>query len=178
MTRADSNKTPPGPRKSLGRRVGENVRAAGELGREAVTRPGGLPDKAHGWFRSWFRKVWEVRGGGLYAVGFAVAFLFFEIREAVVEDIPQLVAMNNILSSELVGFGIQFVVDTLLNFVRALLWPMHIAVLWPPAGALALAGAFILFPRYLKEPIERWLFPDGGSGSRSGAEIGDGDPDS
>jgi hypothetical protein len=130
------------------------------VGREAVTRPGGLPDKAHGWFRSWFRKVWELRGGGLYAVGFALAFLFFEVREAVLEDIPQFIAMNNILSSELIGFGIQFIVDTMMNFVRALLWPMSVVMLWPPAGAIALAAAFILFPRYLKEPIERWLFQD------------------
>ncbi len=130
-----------------------------------MARPGGLPDKAHGWFRSWFRKVWEVRGGGLYAVGFAVAFLFFEIREAVVEDIPQFVAMNNILSSELIAFGIEFLVDTLVNFVRALLWPMYVVMLWPPAGAIALAAAFILFPRYLKEPIEHWLFKDAGADS-------------
>ncbi len=160
MTRVDSKKTPPGPRKSLGRRVGENLRTAGEVGREAVKHPGGLPDKAHGWFRSWFRKVWEVRGGGLYAVGFAVAFLIFEIREAVVEDIPQFVAMNSILSSELIGFGIQFLVDTMVNFVRALLWPMYVVMLWPPAGAIGLAVAFVLFPRYLKRPIERWLFQD------------------
>ena len=160
MTRADSKKTPAKPRKSLGRRVGENVRAAGALGYDAVTRPGGLPGKAHGWFRSWFRKVWEVRGGGLYAVGFAVAFLFFEIREAVAEDIPQLFAMNHVLSSELIGFAIQFIIDTLINFVRALLWPMYVVMLWPPAGAVALAAAFMLFPRFLKKPIERWLFPD------------------
>ena len=125
-----------------------------------MARPGGLPDKAHGWFRSWFRKVWEVRGGGLYAVGFAAAFLFFEIREAVVEDIPQFVAMNNILSSELIAFGIEFLVDTLVNFVRALLWPMYVVMLWPPAGAIALGAAFILFPRYLKKPIQSWLFQD------------------
>jgi hypothetical protein len=160
LTRAKQKTPPPGPRKSVGRRVGENLRAAGELGREAVARPGGLPDKAHGWFRSWFRKVWEVRGGGLYAVGFAAAFLFFEIREAVVEDIPQFVAMNNILSSELIAFGIEFLVDTLVNFVRALLWPMYVVMLWPPAGAIALGAAFILFPRYLKKPIESWLFQD------------------
>ena len=160
MTRVDPKKAPPGPRKSLGRRVGENLRTAGEAGREAVRSPGGLPDKAHGWFRSWFRKVWELRGGGLYAVGFAVAFLFFEIREAVVEDIPQFIAMNSILSSELIGFGIQFVVDTMVNFVRALLWPMYIVMLWPPAGAIGLTVAFVLFPRYLKQPIERWLFQD------------------
>ena len=130
-----------------------------------MARPGGLPDKAHGWFRSWFRKVWEVRGGGLYAVGFAAAFLFFEIREVVVEDIPQFVAMNNILSSELIAFGIEFLVDTLVNFVRALLWPMYVVMLWPPTGAIALVAAFILFPRYLKEPIEKWLFKDAGPNS-------------
>ena len=160
MTRADSKQTPPEPRKPLGRRVGENLRAAGEFGRDAVTRPGGLPDKAHGWFRAWFRKVWDVRGGGLYAVGFAAAFLFFEIREAIVEDIPQCMAMNNILSSELIGFGIQFLVDTMINFVRALLWPVYFVQLWPPVGVIALIAAFVLFPRYLKQPIERWLFQD------------------
>jgi hypothetical protein len=165
LTRAKQKTPPPGPRKSVGRRVGENLRAAGELGREAVARPGGLPDKAHGWFRSWFRKVWEVRGGGLYAVGFAAAFLFFEIREVVVEDIPQFVAMNNILSSELIAFGIEFLVDTLVNFVRALLWPMYVVMLWPPAGAIVLGAAFILFPRYLKKPIESWLFQDAGPNS-------------
>ena len=89
-----------------------------------------------------------------------MAFLFFEIREAVVEDIPQFVAMNSILSSELIGFGIQFLVDTMVNFVRALLWPMYVVMLWPPAGAIGLAVAFVLFPRYLKKPIERWLFQD------------------
>jgi hypothetical protein len=160
LTRADTKKSPPGPRKPLGRCVGENLRAVGEFGRAAVTRPGGLPDKAHGWFRSWFRKVWDVRGGGLYAVGFAVAFLFFEVREAIVEDIPEFIAMNNVLSSELVGFGIQFLVDSMLNFVRALLWPVYVAQLWPPAGLIALVAAFVLFPRFLKQPIERWLFQD------------------
>jgi len=160
LTRADTKKSPPGPRKPLGRRVGENLRVAGEFGREAVTRPGGLPHKAHGWFRSWFRKVWDVRGGGLYAVGFAVAFLVFEVREAIVEDIPEFIAMNNLLSSELVGFGIQFLVDSMLNFVRALLWPVYVAQLWPPAGLIVLVAAFVLFPRFLKQPIERWLFRD------------------
>ena len=125
-----------------------------------MARPSGLPDKAHGWFRAWFRKVWGVRGGGLYAVGFAAAFLYFEIREAIVEDIPQFVAMDNVLSSELIGFGIQFVVDSMINFVRALLWPMYVVQLWPPIGLIALVAAFVLFPRYLKKPIEHWLFAD------------------
>ncbi len=138
--------------------MGENIRAAGEFGRDAVNQPERLPGKAHGWLRGWFRKVWDVRGGGLYAVGFATAFLFFEIREIFFDDIPQFVAMNSVFSSELIGFGIQFFADTMVNFVKALMWPVYIAALWPPAGAIALGLAFILFPRYLKQPIEHWLF--------------------
>jgi len=140
--------------------VGENIRAAGEFGREAVARPDQLPDKAHGWLRGWFRKVWDVRGGGLYAVGFAAAFLFFEIREIFFEDIPQFIAMSSVFSSELIGFGIEFVVDTMINFVKALMWPVYVVTLWPPAGAIALGLAYFLFPRYLKAPIEHWLFHD------------------
>ncbi|MGI9225158.1 MAG: hypothetical protein ACR2QX_11820 [Woeseiaceae bacterium] len=140
--------------------MGENIRAAGELGREAVVRPEELPGRAHGALRGWFRKAWDVRGGGLYAVGFAAAFLFFEIREIFFDDIPQFIAMNSVFSSELIGFGIQFIVDTFVNFVRALLWPIYIVTLWPPVGAIALGLAFILFPRFLKQPIENWLFQD------------------
>jgi len=160
LTRAERKRASRKERKSLGRRVGENLRAAGELGRDALQRPGALPDRAHGWFRNWFRKVWDVRGGGLYAVGFAVAFLYFEIHELFADDIPRFIALNSVFSSEIVGFGIQFFVDSMLNFVRALAWPAYIALAWPPVGAIALGVAFILFPRTLKKPIERWLFED------------------
>ena len=148
------------PKKPFGRRLGEGLRASGEFSRDAIQRPGSVPDKAHGAFRSWFRNVWDAHGGGLYAVGFAVAFLFFEIREIVTEDIPQFVAMNSIFSSELIEFGIQFIVDTMANVVRALVWPAYVVGLWPPAGAIALGIAFLLFPRYVKPHIERYLFHD------------------
>jgi hypothetical protein len=159
LTRASRKEKP--SRKPLGRRVGEGIRSAGEFGRDAVNNPGHLPGRAHGWLRAWFRKVWDVRGGGLYAVGFAVSFLYFETTEIVFDDIPQFLAMNNVFSSELIGFGIEFVVDTMINFVKALIWPVYVVGLWPPVGAIALGLAFVLFPRYLKSPIERWLFGEG-----------------
>jgi hypothetical protein len=161
LTRANKKKqSPQKEEKSFGRRVGENIRAAGDFGREAVARPENLPGKAHGALRAWFRRAWDVRGGGLYAVGFAAAFLILEINEIFFDDIPQFIAMNNVFSSELIGFGIEFIIDTFVNFVMALLWPVYVVTLWPPAGAIALGLAFVLFPRYLKKPIERWLFHD------------------
>ncbi len=125
-----------------------------------MQRPGSIPDKAHGALRGWFRKVWDVRGGGLYAVGFAIAFLVFEITEIVTDDIPQFIAINNVFSSEIIGFGIQFIIDTMVNFVKALIWPVYVLTLWPPAGAIALGAAFLLFPRYVKPHVERYLFHD------------------
>ena len=148
------------PRKPLGRRLGEGLRATGKFSRDALQRPGSIPDKAHGAFRTWFRRVWDVRGGGLYAVGFAIAFLIFEITEIVTDDIPQFIAMNNVFSSEIVGFGIQFIIDTMVNFVKALIWPVYVVTLWPPAGAIALAVAFLRFPRYVKPHVESYLFHD------------------
>lgn len=132
-----------------------------------MSDPRRLPDRAHGWFRAWFRKVWDVRGGGLYALGFGVAFLYFETREIVLDDIPGFLAIDNVFSSELIAFGVSVVVDTMVNFVRALIWPAYVIGLWPPVGAIALLLAFMLFPRYLKAPIERWLFAGGESDERS-----------
>lgn len=46
----------------------------------------GSCQKTHGWFRGWFRKVWKVRGGGLYALGFALSFVYFEVG-SLVDDV-------------------------------------------------------------------------------------------
>ncbi len=148
----------PETKPTLFERARMRARALGELGSDAVKQPQVIPGKAHGWFRDWFRKVWIVRGGGLYACGFALAFLFFEIREFVVEDVGEFAAMDSIFSAELVEFMIRFVIDTFVNSIKALMWPVYIVKLSPPYGAIALGIAFVLFPKYLKQPIEHWLF--------------------
>ena len=38
-----------------------------------------------GFVRSRFKKIWDVRGGGLYAVGYIVTFLYFEVRTVIGE---------------------------------------------------------------------------------------------
>ena len=78
------NKKPLGER--IGNHLGNQARAIGELGDVIVNRPSTLHTEAHGWFRRWFAKVWRVRGGGLYAFGFAVTFTIYEIR-MVLEDL-------------------------------------------------------------------------------------------
>ncbi|MDJ0759236.1 MAG: hypothetical protein QNJ19_07550 [Woeseiaceae bacterium] len=138
-------------------RLGERVAAVSRKGREELTRKGGIPDQAHGLFRQWFRKVWAARGGGLYAVGFAVAFLYFEINDILFDDIPKLTTIN-VMSADLIGFIIEFIIDTFINMGLAFAWPVWVIQWQPPYGLALLVAAFILFPKFVKAPLEHWLF--------------------
>ncbi len=115
-----------------------------------------LPEKSHGWFRNWFRKVWNVRGGGLYAVGFAVSFLVFEIG-SLSDDI---LGVGSLFNGQAIEFIVQLLIDSFRNTMKAFAWPVYVVSWAPPYGAIALGCAFIGFTKYLKAPIERWLFPD------------------
>ena len=136
----------------------ERARELGRRGREELTRKGGLPDSAHGSFRRWFRKVWELRGGGAYAVGFALTFLYLEITDILFDDIPSLFAMQVISVESILGFVISFIIDTLMNTLYAFMWPALLLGWGEAYGLIALIGIFVLFPRFLKRPIEHWLF--------------------
>ena len=124
-----------------------------------MTRTEQLAGRAHGWFRTWFAKVWKVRGGGLYACGYALTFVYLEVR-TITSEFVEADSIGEFLSEQLVEFVMRFAVDSLINLVKALMWPAFVAQYSPPIGAIALGAAFVLFPMTLKKPIERWLFSD------------------
>ncbi len=160
MAKAKKGRDQSGERKpSLGRRVGEGLNSVGEFGRSAVQNPRGLPRQAEGVFRRWFRKVWAVRGGGLYATGFAAMFLYLEIVEIVTDDLPTLLA-TNLLSSDIVGLIVSFVIDTFVNFVNALIWPVYVIAFAPPWGGFGLLLAFFVFDRFMTPRVEAWMNRD------------------
>ena len=116
----------------------------------------GFVDKGHGWFRQWFRKVWKVRGGGLYACGFALTFAVLEVG-SLADDV---LGIGAIFSGQAVAFLVNFLMDSLTNTLKAFIWPVYVAQYAPPWGAIGLGVAYWLFPTTLKKPIERWLFQD------------------
>ncbi|MEM7706384.1 MAG: hypothetical protein AAF358_12565 [Pseudomonadota bacterium] len=139
------------------RPASQRVRELAQRGKDELLRPGGIGDGAHGLLRRWFRKVWESRGGGMYALGFAVTFLYLEIVELISEDIPQLFSIN-ILSSDLLEFVISFIVDTLMNTLMAFLWPVTLIQWQWPLGIILLVVGFTIFPTVIQQPLERWIF--------------------
>lgn len=116
-----------------------------------------LPERSHGWFRDWFRKVWKVRGGGLYALGFAVSFIIFEVG-SLGDDI---MGIGSLFNGQTLDFVAQFIIDSFKNTLKALMWPVYVLQLAPPWGAIGLGVAYVGFTKFLKPPIEGWLFPDG-----------------
>jgi len=156
-------------RRSIGRRVGDGARLVGEIGDDLVNRPGVLPGKAHGWFRTWFGKVWKVRGGGLYAVGYALTFAWFEVR-AIVSEIAEAEGVVDFFTNQLIEFLFRFLSESLFNMIQAFMWPVFLIQAWEPYGAIMLGLMFVLFPIVLKKPIERWLF---GSDDLEKSGVGD-----
>ncbi len=100
-----------------------------------------------------------MRGGGLYAVGYILTFLFFEAK-TLAGEVAESTGIADFLSNQIFEFVIRFATDSLQNMIKAFMWPVYIVELSPPYGAIALGVAFFAFPRYLKKPIEKWMFGD------------------
>ena len=138
--------------------LGERLRSARRRGAEELSRKGGIPDQAQGVFKRWARAVWQLRGGGFYALGFIVTFAYLEVMELLFDDIPTLVSMRDPFGGDLIDFVIDFLVDTLMNMLSAFIWPVHVLSWQEPWGVLLLIAGFLLFPKLLKGPLEHWLF--------------------
>ena len=66
--------------------------------------------------------------------------------------------VGDYIASQATEFITRFLTDTFRNMIAAFIWPVYVVAISPPVGAIALGLGFILFPKYLKKPIERWLF--------------------
>ena len=117
-------------------------------------------DQAEGWFRRWFAKVWKVRGGGLYAVGWAVTFAYLEVT-TLISEIFEAEGIVDFFTSQLFEFVFRFLGESLRNMITAFMWPVEIVQWNPPIGAILLGLAFVVFPATIKPYITAWLFPDG-----------------
>ena len=95
-----------------------------------------------------------MRGGGLYALGFALSFVYFEIG-SLGDDI---LGIGSLFNGEAIGFLLQFLIESFQNTLKAFIWPVFVVQLAPPWGAIGLGLAYVGSAKYLKAPIERWLF--------------------
>lgn len=100
--------------------------------------------------------MWKIRGGGLYALAFALSFIVFAVG-SLGDDI---MGIGSLFNGQAFEFVIQFVVDSFKNTLKAFVWPIFVVRLAPPWGAIGLGIAFFGFTKFLKAPVEQWLFAD------------------
>jgi hypothetical protein len=110
--------------------------------------------------RGWFEKIWKVRGGGLYAVGWAVTFAWLEVT-TIIGEILDAEGVVDFFVHQLLEFMLRFMGDSLKNMVLAFMWPAFVVQWKMPVGLILLGVAFALFPTYVKPYLEKWLFPHG-----------------
>ena len=129
------------------------------LGSLLVNEPKAFPGALGQVFKRGFRNVWHVRGGGLYACGFLVTFVWLELS-MFFGEIQEAESFGGFFSGQLIELLLRFSVLSLLNTLNALIWPFHIISLSPLWGGLALGGMYLLFAKFAKDPLEQWLFGD------------------
>lgn len=145
-------------KKSFADGMADRYRETRDLGQTLIHEPRSFPGKILIKLRRSTRKIWNARGGGLYACGFVIAFALFE-AQMFIDDIVNFDGFDSI-GEEIVTYLFRFFLESLGNTVRAFAWPAYVIEWSPMWGALFLALTFWLFPKYVKHHVEGWLFQD------------------
>lgn len=144
---------------SFTERMAERGRDAKHLGKTLKDEPESFPREVGGIVRRTLRRVWDARGGGLYACGFVVTFVYLETK-MLVSDIAEAESVGGFFTEQATEMVFRYVGESIANTVQAFMWPVSVIQIDPAWGVAILAAAFFLFDRYLKAKIEEWLFHD------------------
>lgn len=144
---------------SFRERMAEHGRDAKHLGRTLKDEPKAFPREVGGIARRTLRRVWDARGGGLYACGFVVTFVYLETR-MLVADIAEAESVGEFFTEQVTEMVFRYAGESIANTVQAFIWPVNVIKLHPTYGVIGLIAGFVLFDRFLKARVEKWLFGD------------------
>lgn len=137
----------------------EHLAAMYGLGRTLVEEPRSFPHQLKLHLLAWARATWNARGGGFYACGFVVTFLYLEVKLLFTELFSSSGAAD-FLVEQVLQLVLRFTVDSLVNTLLALIWPALFLSVAPVNGLVFLVVGYLVFTRFLKEPLTRMLFND------------------
>lgn len=129
------------------------------LGKTLAKEPREFPNALMNVFRRSFLTVWDARGGGLYACGYVVTFVWLEMI-MFVDDILAAESVGGFFGAQVFEMFFRYLGESLQNMIAAFIWPVHVVTFAPPWGAIAFGLSYALFERLFKKPIEGWLLHD------------------
>jgi len=129
------------------------------LGQILANEPKAFPGALLKVIRRSLRTVWDARGGGLYACGYVLTFIWLEIS-MFVDDILSAESFGGFFGEQIVEMLFRFLSESLQNMITAFMWPVFVIRISPPYGLGVFVVAYVVFDRYIKSSLEGWLFHD------------------
>ena len=143
--------------------MADRVREAVDLFGTLVNRPKDFLPALLVLAKRFARNIWDVRGGGLYAVGYVITLVWLEIQ-MLFQDLIDLTGGGSAFGDQLIQgvikFVLRFAYESLINSIQAFAWPATAVQFYPPWGLGIMVALFAVFPTMIKPPLERWLFHD------------------
>lgn len=102
--------------------------------------------------------LWRARGGGLYGLGYVVAFVLLEVK-VVVGEFAGSEGVIAFLGDQLLEYLLRLGLMSFVNVVLAFLWPLLLLERLGVWGLLLLPAAYLLFERWLRPRVEA-AFPE------------------
>ena len=114
-------------------------------------------DRLVGRVKRWLLRLWMLRGGGFYGLGFVVFFVTLQIR-SFIGDIAESTGVIDFLSSQALEALLKVISETPFNFLWALLWPLQFLSWTGEWGLLVLLAAYLSFQRWVKPRLTERFF--------------------
>jgi hypothetical protein len=140
------------------RRLRKSVRTV----RGVVAEPHKVPAQV----QAGLLKIWRVRGGGFYGLGYVIAFVILEIH-AFVTNFEGDGDIATMIMQEVLQFVFRFAAQSFINGFIAFGWPVFVVDYLGGWGLLALAATWLAFERWAKPWINSKLPELAGEGQAS-----------
>ena len=75
-----------------------------------------------------------------------------------VDDILSAESISGFFGEQLFEILFRYLGESLQNMIAAFMWPVFVIQISPPWGLGILVTMFVVFPRWIKQPLEHWLF--------------------
>ncbi|MBT8083727.1 MAG: hypothetical protein KJN72_00780 [Woeseia sp.] len=155
------------PKEPFVARIKRRGRETYALGNTLVHNPRAFPAQAGGLLKRSFRTMWDARGGGFYACGFVLTFIWLEVS-TLVDEISASDGVISFFTEQFFEFLFRFSVQSIGNTVQAFIWPLLIIERLGPVSIIPMLVVYFLFSRLLKDPLSNWLFADSDAAAPGG----------
>ena len=120
-------KKPRVPKEPFVARMKRHGRETYGLGQTLVQEPRAFPGACGSLIKRSFRTMWQARGGGYYACGFVITFVWLEIT-TLLDQFTSANGVGSFIGDQLLDILLRFSVQSITNTVQAFVWPVLVIV--------------------------------------------------